>query len=353
MANVIDCSAASPLSSFYSTNLNNVICGYNRLGERISRSLGAPLVNVEIHQDQLYENISIAVEMFTKFAGFTREYLIFNSELYERGKGIRLDVLFSASRTADADTVKTDIPTTESEKLNPNFNFRYEEKCGKQFAPLYDLSKMVIGEAANPYIFQVGNQLKPDQLALNQSYDYLLDEYRKVVSVRGFEEGSSDGVNTLFTIEQTLAQQTYFSYSMGNYGFDLISWYVLKNWLDTREKMLALRKSINFNERTQYMQMYPEPGDTKFWGTIECYVEKPIAWVIKEEWVYQYALALSKIVVGRVRGKYGNVQLFGGGVLNYDLLEEGRTEKERLEEQLYTGASPGMGDAEPTLFLIG
>jgi len=72
MANVIDCSAASPLSSFYSTNLNNVICGYNRLGERISRSLGAPLVNVEIHQDQLYENISIAVEMFTKFAGFTR-----------------------------------------------------------------------------------------------------------------------------------------------------------------------------------------------------------------------------------------------------------------------------------------
>ena len=82
MAHVIDCSAAQPLSAFYSTNLNNAISGYNRLGERISRSLGAPLVNVEIHQDQLYENISIAIEMFTKFAGYTREYLVFSSNLY-------------------------------------------------------------------------------------------------------------------------------------------------------------------------------------------------------------------------------------------------------------------------------
>jgi len=343
-----DCTQVEPISSFYSTNLNSRIDGYNRLSDRISRSLGAPLVNVEIHQDQLYENISIAIEMFTKYAGYTREYLIFNSNLYTPGKGIRLDVLFTANIAVDSKKI-----TKESEKLNPNFNYRYEDIQGKKFAPLYGLSKMIIGEAQNPYIFQAGSDLKPDQLALNQSFDYLLDEYRKVVSVRGFEIGSSDGVNTLFTIEQTLAQQTYFSYSMGNYGFDLISWYVLKNWLDTREKMLALKKAINFNDRTQYMQMYPEPGNETFWGTLECYVEKPISWVVKEEWVYQYALALSKIVVGRVRGKYGNVQLFGGGVLNYDLLEEGRNEKEKLEEMLYTGASPGMGDAEPTLFLIG
>ena len=118
--------------------------------------------------------------------------------------------------------------------------------------------------------------------------------------------------------------------------------------------MLALQKAVNFNERTQYMQIFPEPKeDENFWATIECYVEKPISWVVKEEWVYYYALALTKIVVGRVRGKYGNVQLFGGGVLNYDLLEEGREEKAKLEEQLFSGASPGMGDAEPPLFLVG
>ena len=62
-----------------------------------------------------------------------------------------------------------------------------------------------------------------------------------------FEEGSTTGINTLFTIEQTLAQQTYFSYAMGNYGFDLISWYTLKNWLETREKLLAQQRSYTFD----------------------------------------------------------------------------------------------------------
>ena len=341
----MDCSTVAPVSSFYSTNLNNKICSYDRLAQRISRSLGAPLINIEVHQDQLYENIGIASEMFTKFAGYTREYIVFNSALYERGKGIRLDVLFTANRTEgllDNDTL-----------LNPNFNFIYPDACGTSFAPLYGIGKMIIGDTSNPYIFEVGENLKPEQLYLNQSFDYLLDDYRKVIDIRGFEVGSSDGVNTLFTIEQTLAQQTYFSYSMGNYGFDLVSWYVLKNWLDTREKMLALRKSVVFNQRTQYMQMYPEPGSENFWGILECYVEQPIQWVIKEMWLYQYALALTKINVGRVWGKYSNVQLFGGGVLNYDMLQEGREEKEKLEQELYTGASPGFSDAEPPLFLIG
>ena len=69
-----------------------------------------------------------------------------------------------------------------------------------------------------------------------------------------FEEGSSTGINTLFTIEQTMAQQTYFSYAMGNYGFDLISWYAMKNWMETREKLLATRRSYTFDERTQIMR---------------------------------------------------------------------------------------------------
>ena len=85
----MDCSTVLPVSSFYSTNLNNKICSYDRLAQRISRTLGAPLINIEVHQDQLYENIGIAVEMFTKFAGYTREYVIFDSNLYKRGEGIR------------------------------------------------------------------------------------------------------------------------------------------------------------------------------------------------------------------------------------------------------------------------
>jgi hypothetical protein len=333
----MECTTSLPVSSFYSSNLNSIMDSYERVGQRICRSLGAPMINLEIHEDQLNEFISIAAEMFTKYAGYTREYLVFDSDLYEKDKGIRLDVLFSLSRS---------------------FNARLEiDNVNKDVQKAYTIGKMVIGDPNAPWIYQVGSRLKPDTLQLLNSYDYLIDNYRKVISVTDFEEGSTTGVNTLFTIEQTLAQQTYFSYAMGNYGFDLISWYVLKNWLETREKVLALRRDIQFDERTQYMRITPQPkmgsSPSRFYGAISCYVERPLSDIIKEPWVYQYATALTKIAIGNIRGKYTGTALFGGGQINASMLEQGINEKDKLEEKLFTGASAGFGDSEPILFRMG
>ena len=329
---MMSCSNVEPVSAFYSTNLQSKIESYDRLGARICRALGAPLINTEIHADQLNEFISIACEMFTKFAGYTQEYLVFDSKLYEPGSGLRLDVLFS---------------------LTKDFNFRAKfENVSNDIKALYNVGRMVIGDPTNPYLYQVFDQNKPKEVELLNSYDYLIDSYRKVTDVLDFEEGSSDGINTLFTIEQSLAQQTYFSYSLGNYGFDLISWYTLKNWLDTREKVLALRRDVRFDPRTQYMQMFPEPRNTHFYGIVTCYVERPLTDIIKEQWVYQYALALTKIAIGTVRGKYQGTQLFGGGVINAAILEDGKAERTELERKLYESA-PGFGDAAPPEFFVG
>ena len=326
------CSDVEPVSAFYSTNLQSKIDGYDRLGQRICRALGAPLVNIEVHADQLNEFIGIACEMFTKFAGYTQEYLVFDSDLYEEGKGLRLDVLFS---------------------LTKDFNFRAKFKnVSNGIKDLYSVGKMVIGDPTSPYLYQVFDQNNPNEIELLNSYDYLIGDYRRVTDVIDFEEGSSSGVNTLFTIEQSLAQQTYFSYSLGNYGFDLISWYTLKNWLDTREKVLALRRDIRFDPRTQYMQMFPEPRTTHFYGIVTCYVERPLVDVIKEPWVYQYALALTKIAIGNIRGKYQNTSMFGGGTINAAILTDGINEREALEKKLYESA-PGFGDAAPPEFFVG
>ena len=122
--------------------------------------------------------------------------------------------------------------------------------------------------------------------------------------------------------------------------------------------MLATRRSYSFDERTQILRMYPQPNsrrgtDVRFYGVVSCYVERPIRDVIKEHWVYQYALALTKMAVANVRGKYGNVTLFGGGSLNAsDLMTQGLSEKEKLETALYEG-TPGLGDADPPLFFVG
>ena len=42
--------------------------------------MGEPLVNVEIADEQIYLNIDLAIEYFTKYAGYTEEYLLFGTE---------------------------------------------------------------------------------------------------------------------------------------------------------------------------------------------------------------------------------------------------------------------------------
>ena len=109
-----------PLSAFLSTNLNSKIKTYDQLGDRIKRSLGYPLISLEIHTDQLRQNVQIAVEYFTKYAGYTREYLIFDSDMYETNKGIRLDFLYTLANT-DLDTKVKQVAGTNPLGPGPEF----------------------------------------------------------------------------------------------------------------------------------------------------------------------------------------------------------------------------------------
>ena len=384
-----------PISAFQSTNLSNKIETFNGLGDRILNTLGYPFINIEIHRDSLYNNIQISVEMFTKFAGYTQEYLIFDSDLYEVNKGIKLDQLFTIHTNPALDE-KYKVDADELNVESPDFTSTIDESKTNYVATsailsgnfvssslsalssvlgyglsahdivdstLYDAIVKANSDLSEFFIeqpvksFTVKGELSASNTTFINSFDYDVMDYRKVIAVQDFEEGSTTGINTLFTIEQTLAQQTYFSYAMGNYGFDLVSWYVLKDWLEMREKLLATRRSYTFDDRTQLLRMYPQPRsrneDTRFYGVVSCQVERPIRDVIKEHWVYQYALALTKITVANIRGKYGAVALFGGGSLNStDLMTQGLAEKEKLETALYEGA-PGLGDSEPPLFFVG
>jgi hypothetical protein len=373
-----------PVSAFQSTNLNNKIETFTDIGDRIKRHLGYPLITLEIHRDQLFQNIQIAIEYFSKFAGYTQEYLIFDSNIYEKNKGVRLDHLFTLAKAGLSDeqkisnspprtgpdfTVVTPDPVYVALSSLPNTLFSASSSLSSVFESgceeLEIVDKNLYTEIVsyNPSLSAVFKQSVSKKVSLQSEettateysnvFDYDIMDYRKVIAVTNFEEGSNQGVNTLFTLEQTLAQQTYFSYALGNFGFDLVSWYALKEWLETREKMLAIKRDIKFDERTQYLQFYPQPRNTRFYGVISCYVERPIRDLIKEQWVYEYALALTMIVIGNVRGKFGNVSLLGGGSLNYtEMRQEGKERKAELEKMLLEGASPGMGSADPPMFVV-
>jgi hypothetical protein len=390
----MSCDNLTPVSAFQNTNLNNKMDSFDKLAQRIVRTLGAPLISVEISRDQLFDAISQACEFFSKYAGYTKEYLVIDSSLYERGRGLPIDKLYTlangnispqnkvAHRTQSRDTApyvkNEDTFYISASALNKAF-FSINSELSGLFVDglernvILDYStynKVVTAFAADPtlnvipistyfvpsYSQTISMQGTVDEnqptVIYNNMFDYDAMDYRKVIAVTDFQEGASTGINTLFTIEQTLAQQTYFSYAMGNYGFDLVSWYTVKQWLDTREKVLATKRSFEFDDRTQILRIYPEPSNSvRFYGVIYCYVERPIRDLIKEMWVYQYALALSKITVGMVRGKFSGVNLFGGQVFTNDLMQQGLTEKEKLETQLYTTAA-GLGDSDPCIFMV-
>ena len=55
-----------------------------------------------------------------------------------------------------------------------------------------------------------------------------------------------------------------------------------------------------------------------------------------EEWVYDYSFAVSKEILGRVRGKYKSIETPGGTIDmgGSELVEEGRADQERLIEKI-------------------
>ena len=103
-----------PLSSFYSTALSPRCDSYESLATRIAYAMGYPMTNVEVHPNAIFDNISIACEFFAKYAGYTEEYVVFNSDLYEPGKGVRMDKLFTITPDMRQcyDTTKRKLATT-------------------------------------------------------------------------------------------------------------------------------------------------------------------------------------------------------------------------------------------------
>jgi len=276
-----------------STNANPVINSYDSLAQRIRRQLGEPLVNVEIANEQIYDNIAQAMEYFTKYAGYTEEFLVFDSTKYIRGKGIDVATLINQT---------TELSTS----LSPN---------------------------------------------LSAGYDYDLGSYRRVLDCFSFNYGESTGINTLFTLEQAMAQQIYSSYMIGNFGFDLTSWEILKGFIDTRTKVLAMTPHFRFDPKNQILRIIPEPiPEQTYLGIVGCYIERPIKDIINERWVYRYTLALSKITVANVRGKFNGTNLMGGGSVNYsDFMQQGITERDALENELKNLSE----DVTPPMFFLG
>lgn len=411
----------TPIQAYMSTNLNSKIKSYEDVATRILNMLGYPSVGVtDLHRDQIFEAISIAVETYMQYCGYTDELLVFDSRLYEENKGIRIDQLYTIASIeashdkgaiqraidrgpdqilkANKDVYVTRVPIpavdyyisdSEFEELSANckeadkellchlkdMSHRYPngiEELSIITGQLYDYlilrrgySQCQFKKSKDKVITEGGEKLniywedselgrKRDDLSYAKMYDYDLMDYRKVRSVYDFYEGSSSAMSSLFAFETAMAATTYYNYQFSMRGFDLTSWTAMNMWRKDRDKLLATKHTWHFDPHSQYFTLSPQPRKDRerFFGVLYCYVEEPLRNVIKSPWVWRYALALCKIMIGAARGKWGDIQILGGGTISGNAFaQQGETERKELEQQLIE--KQGFGEAEPPVFLIG
>jgi len=269
------------------------------LAERIKMRIGWPMTNIEICDDQIYDFINESCEWYSKYAGYTEEYLVFDSSIYKCGYGMKID-----------------------DMLN-------------KIADFYCPYTTAGGGVSGQYV------------------DCDLNNYRKVVGVFSCDPAGGQGYSSevLFNMDYLFAQQAYFGQMMGGFGYDITTWHLLKEWMDLRKKMFATDIYVNFNAARQIVRLTPEPqvtsGCGRYIGVLGCRMELSVSELVQERWVQRYALALAKIALAHIRGKFGGVVLFGGGSVNAtDLMTQGTSEKETLEKELMDG----FGEATPPIF---
>lgn len=411
----------TPIKAYMSTNLNHKIKTYEDVATRILNMLGYPSVGVtELHRDQIFEAITIAVETYMQYCGYTDELLVFDSRLYEENRGIRIDQLYTIAsieathdkhaiqraidrgpdqiNRSNRDVYVTKVPIPpidyyisdkEFEVLEANckdadkdllchlkdISRRYPkgiEELSIITGQLYDYlilrrgykqdqfkkskDKVVTegGEKLNIYWEDSELGRKRDDLYYARMYDYDVMDYRKVISVYDFQEGSSSAMSSLFAFETAMAATTYYNYQFSMRGFDLTSWTAMNMWRRDRDKLLATKHSWAFDPHTQYFTLNPQPRKDRerFFGVLHCYVEEPLRNVIKSPWVWRYALALCKLILGGIRSKWGSPQLLGGGTLEGTaLVQQGQEEKKELEQMLIE--KRGFGESNPSVFFLG
>jgi hypothetical protein len=430
--------------------------------------LGAPLVQIEISDEQMYTCIDTACEFFTKFAGTTEEFLIFKSDLYIPGNGLPIGRLINQTPELTSpenpdqqqfpqvykeisassgtqytaiigdgirkeydilhnlntenviiqiyDNISNEAVFTEVKIISPSMSrIIFNESIGVNsfraviftgisassytsllgngvdnvFVVSHNLNSQniiiqVYDQETNELVYPSISNISPNQslisfkhpIALNAyrvvmlvstassgvnpifakthsaGWDFDMNNYRKVVDVYSFAEGNNSGINTLFSIEHTIAQQAYFGHLLGNVGYDLITWQALKGWLDLRDKVLALTPYLRFDPHSQMLRIIPEPNHSSapYYGLVGCHLQRPIKDIVSQLWVYRYTMALVKLAVANARGKYAGTSLFGGQTVSYqDLMSQGLAERDKLEDELMNKHI----DSNPVRFFIG
>lgn len=166
--------------------------------------------------------------------------------------------------------------------------------------------------------------------------EYPLDDTVESVLSLNVESAIGGGINTLFTVENQLYNAGYIDIFSGS--MNLTSYEIAMQYLDMSRRMLSAEFFTEFNPYTNTLTITPAP-DEDMVGVLEMYSKRDFgtstSTIYDEIWVKRYALALCKVTLGRIWGKFQGMPLPGGSTLDADSMKsEGLEEMEKWEEKL-------------------
>jgi hypothetical protein len=195
---------------------------------------------------------------------------------------------------------------------------------------------------------------------LSSNVDTFLNRKRKILGVFSTDtagQGGYGGGDQMFNFDYALLANT-FGYNMQGgkmgtgQGYDLLTYHMARSFTEHSKKMLRY-VSYQFNPRTQYLKMTPEPANSYSGAASGCiginsniasanqcyivglYLEPPVEHLISSYFIKEYVLALAMITLGRIRSTFGGVTLFGGATLAGEtLLTKGNEKADKLLAEL-------------------
>lgn len=232
---------------------------------------------------------------------------------------------------------------------------------------LYD----AIDTARNKFIkWAVGQATQETFITLMLSAgQYVYDLPIGVTEVVSYEdrEGTYGDINTLFTIDNFLYNQGAFDMLLNTTGdnYSMISYHIARDFLETVQRYTPSVYNYKYHRYTNQLEVHPAPpsGSSLYVvnDTGETVTVDSPGWILlrtfmiegsslenwadgdsdnnfyESDWIFDYALAESKIMLGRIRSKFAQFASIGNTGISLDgdaLLQEGITEKQELKETL-------------------
>lgn len=296
------------------------------------RRLGAPVIDINIDEDQIEDRIDEALLYFRDYHydGIERVYLkhqitasMLNLELPHTGVVNRGDVLIGL--TSGATGVAYD-------KSVDNKIIRFCHSSANKF---------IKGE-----FVQIGSDTNNTAKILNSDIGVVLGDVdnqyvsigTKVISITNIipQESSSIGGNLggMFDFQYQFALNNMFNLA----STDLITYQIYKQYISQWEFMFRGTKGIRFNRKTDRVQLDLQNWTVDSWIILEAWTAidpNEYAEIYTDEFVREYAFNLLKLQWGTNLKKFSGIQLPGGVTLNgQQIYDEAFSELEKLRERV-------------------